>query len=101
LSESIAQEYDTELGRVVDRLRSMPISKLQAAAEVVHDLGLQLLASSHALGSPAPTALPELSPWAFGDMIMVLGRDLRALAQSEADLRAGLAALTSARRRLP
>ncbi|MDO8732333.1 MAG: hypothetical protein Q7L55_07150 [Actinomycetota bacterium] len=98
---SIADSYDTELRRVVDRLRSMPISRLETAESIVTQLAKHLLDSSRALGSPAPATLPELSPWAYGDMIMVLGTDLRELAGQPEALADGLAALTAARQQLP
>ncbi len=98
---SIADAYDTELRRVVDRLRSLPIGKVQAAQFIVESLASQLLECSRALGSPAPATLPTLNSWAYGDLISVLGSDLRADASTEQELAGGLAALTAARRALP
>ena len=79
----------------------MPISRLESSKEVVDALAATLLESSRALGSPAPATLPEVNTWAYGDLIMVLGTDLRADAATEEDLSAGLTALTSARQQLP
>jgi len=99
--QSTADSYDTELRRVVDRLRSLPIARLQSAQGQVEQLAAQLLECSRAMGSPAPATVPELGAWAYGDMIMVLGTDLRELAEIDDALAPGLAALTSARQQLP
>jgi len=98
---SIGDSYDTELRRVVDRLRSLPIGKVQASQPIVESLASQLLECSRALGSTAPATLPSLNSWAYGDLISVLGSDLRAESSTEQDLAVGLAALTAARRELP
>lgn len=100
-STSIAQSYETELRRVVDRLRSMPIARLQASQSIVEQLAMQMLESSRALGSPAPATIPALNGWAYGDLIKVLGSDLQADATTDADLLPALNALTAARQQLP
>ncbi len=79
----------------------MPINRLEASQSIVEQLATQLLECSRALGSPAPACLPALHSWAYGDMIMVLGTDLRELALTDDALADGLAALTSARQQLP
>ncbi|MDO9485963.1 MAG: hypothetical protein Q7K25_07870 [Actinomycetota bacterium] len=102
LEASAADSYDTELRRVVDRLRSLPIAKLEASQDIVESLALQLLCDAQSLGSAAPAGgLPQLKPWGYGDMIMVLGSDLRMLATQDAELTSSLAALTAARQQLP
>ncbi|MDP2014003.1 MAG: hypothetical protein Q8L05_07240, partial [Actinomycetota bacterium] len=94
---SISDSYDTELRRVVDRLRSMPINRLEASQSIVEMLAKELLDCSRTLGSPAPATVPTLNTWAYGDVIMVLGTDLRNDAPTEEGLVSGLNALTLAR----
>ncbi len=79
----------------------MPINRLQASESIVEQLASQLLECSRALGSPAPASVPTLNTWAYGDLIMVLGTELRQDAPSDEALQAGLYALTSARQQLP
>jgi len=93
--------FDTELDRVVSRLRSMQINKLDTVAPTVHLLARQLLEVSRDLGDAAPVDQPAFQAHASGDVIMVLGRDVRARAGSDGQLEPATAALTQARRALP
>lgn len=70
-------DYDRELSRVVDRLRSMPITRLSAAVEPCRTAAQALLSLSSSLGDPAPCPLPKVQPVGLGDQIAVLGHDLR------------------------
>ena len=79
----------------------MPLNKLHTAEPVVSELARALLKGARTLGSPAPAVVPELSPWAYGDMIMVLGNDVREQSSHESDLEDALAALAWAQRQLP
>lgn len=79
------EEFDRELGRVVDRLRSMPITRIGAAVEPSRTTALALLELSAALGDPAPGPLPRVEPIALGDQMAVLGHDLRHVALERDD----------------
>jgi len=97
------QRFDTEVQRVVDRLRGMPINRLPNAAEAVRACCTELLAISARIGDRAPVPLPHLQPGALGDQVAVLAADLRAAARQRADrhaLDAGTNALSGLRRAL-
>ena len=79
----------------------MPITRLESAQAIVEELAGTLLSCSRALGSVAPDAVPSLNAWAYGDVIMVLGSDMRQDSHTDDDLAPGLAALTHARQQLP
>lgn len=87
-------DFDTELRRVVDRLRSMPMSRLPGVEQTVRQACLELLDVSSSLGDPAPALLPSLRPTAAGDQVAVLGADVRDAALRRSDA-AALAAATT------
>lgn len=96
------EEFDRELGRVVDRLRSMPITRVEAAVDPCRTAALALLRLNESLGDPAPCALPTVGPAALGDQIAVLGHDLRRLALDRRDtLTEATGVLASLRHELP
>lgn len=97
------QQFDTEVQRVVDRLRGMPVNRLPNAAAAVRACCTELLAISARIGDPAPGPLPHLQPSALGDQVAVLAADLRAAARQRTDphaLDAGTNALSGLRRAL-
>lgn len=90
-------DFDTELTRVVDRLRTMPMTKLAVSAELAFRTASQLLdltPGSH------PT-LPRLADRAAGDQLAVIGHDFRAAEHDEAAVTEATAALVELRRALP
>ena len=90
-------DFDTELGRVVDRLRTMPMAKLAVSAELAFRTASQLLDLT-----PGPhPPLPRLADRAAGDQLAVIGRDFRASANEEAAVTEATAALVELRRALP
>lgn len=93
--------FDRELMRIVDRLRTMPLARLESIQPQVRELALALIALARDFGDPAPTALPAFSARASADVIMVLGNDVHASARSEEQLKAAAHCLTEARRALP
>lgn len=96
-------DFDTELRRVVDRLRSMPMPRLEGVQEPARQACLDLLEVSRSLGDPAPASLPTLRPTAVGEQVAVLGNDVRAAAMRSADadaLASATAILTRLRRAL-
>jgi hypothetical protein len=101
LDATTDEGYDRELTRIVDRLRTMPLTRLEAIQPQVHDLARTLVALARDFGDPAPAPLPEFSARASADVVLVLGRDVRACATTDAQLAAAAACLTEARRALP
>lgn len=101
LPQTPIEEFEAELNRVVTRLRSMPIDRLNEAKETFLNLSAALLESSAALGDAAPVALPEIEPRAYADVIAVLAQDVRRAATDETLLEPATSALTAARRALP
>jgi hypothetical protein len=99
-----ADEARVELGRVVDRLRTMPLTRLAApwgdypsraaGARAV----AQRLADRAADVSGAPhRPVPDVGDAAVGDQVAVTGRDLLSLGLSEDDLSAVTADLRDVR----
>lgn len=96
-------ETERELQRVVDRLTSLPVNRLEAARGDVQECASALLEQGRSLGVPVPqgAGLPNLTPSGWGALIAVLGHDCLAAATADADLTATHAALVELRRSLP
>jgi hypothetical protein len=98
-------EVERELGRIVDRLNSMPLPKVASASDDVHDTAEFLVAQTRLLGDspPAEATLPRLAPQGLGAMLAVIGHDYvdAARASSEPDVDPVLNALVELRRALP
>jgi hypothetical protein len=93
----VYSDFDIELARVVDRLRTMPMTKLPVSADLAYGTAshlLDLTPGSH------PT-LPRIADRAAGDQLAVIGRDFRAAANEEAAVTEATAALVELRRALP
>jgi hypothetical protein len=89
--------FGVELQRVVDRLRNMPLTKIQASAEVAHRTAQDLLA----LTSDTQRELPRIADYACGDQLAVIGQDLLRTQMNEAAIAEATAALVELRRSLP
>ena len=98
-------DVERELGRVVDRLVTLPLARADAAAAPVHAAAEELLAQCRRLDPdiPAAAAIPELGPAGLGPLIAVLGRDWLTAARSHQDPDAApvLETLVTLRRSLP
>lgn len=99
----VRHETERELQRVVDRLTSMPLNRMDQARGDVQECASVLLAQGRLLGVavPADVTVPDLAPSGWGAMIAVLGQDCLAAAPADADLTALHAALVALRRSLP
>lgn len=82
-----------ELGRVVDRLRSMPLTRLAAPWTTFPSLaaGARALAQELAdrgalLADHVPHVVPDVGDAAVGDQVAVTGREVIDLSPSAADL---------------
>jgi hypothetical protein len=99
-----ADEARVELGRVVDRLRTMPLTRLaapwgdypsraagaRALAQRLADRAADVSGAPHRPG-------PDVGDAAVGDQVAVTGRDLLSLGLSEDDLSAVTADLRDVR----
>ena len=99
-----ADEARVELGRVVDRLRSMPLTRIAAPwgdypSRAVGARALaQRLADRAADVSGSPhRSVPDDGDAAVGDQVAVTGRDVLSLVLSEDDLSAVTADLRDVR----
>lgn len=96
---------DTELARVVDRLNSLPLTKVAAASESCHLLAARLVDETRRLTDdiPVDAEVPRLEPQGVGALIAVLGRDYREAAKAapESDVSQVIAWLGELRRSLP
>lgn len=90
----MAADPARELERVVDRLRSMPLSRLTVAAPLAHAACAQIL---QAIDDVRP--VPRLADHASGDQLAVIGRD--ALERRPDRAEAIEAVLVDLRRALP
>lgn len=96
-----AAEFARELGRVVDRLRGMPVARLAASAELAHGASERLLSMAMAAGDRVPALLPRIGDHAAGDQLAVIGHDFASL-QPGADAYAEVTELlVELRRALP
>jgi hypothetical protein len=86
-------EFETELRRVVDRLRTMPLASLAPAAEQAYRTCQQLLLIA---GDDHP--LPRLADHAAGDQLAVIAGECRTM--NEAAVTEATAALVTLRRAL-
>lgn len=99
------RQLERELGRVVDRLTSMPLTRAEAATADCRRAALVLIEQTRHLSDDIPidATLPDLGPQGLGSMLAVLGGDYLAAARasSEPDLGPALDALVALRRALP
>jgi hypothetical protein len=93
-----------EVGRVVDRLRSMPLTRLAAPwgeypsrAAGARALAQRLADRAADLSGLPHRVVPDVGDAAVGDQVAVTGRDLLSLELSEADLAAVAADLRDVR----
>jgi hypothetical protein len=107
---SPADRYAADLGRTVDRLRSMALARLSAPvvpeptrADAARDLVQQLADTAADLTGVPRRVVPRLADAAVGDQLAVVGRDLldaAAYADRADALDAPADALLALRRRL-
>ena len=76
-------EYDAQLGRTVDRLRSLSLARLAGPfepaptrADAARALAQRLADDAAALAGEPVRAVPRLADRAVGDQVAVCGRDL-------------------------
>lgn len=90
-------DFQTELNRVVERLRTMPLTKLQTCTPDAWGTAQQILL----LTPDTPPQLPQIADHACGDQFAVIGQDFLKSANEEAAIAEATAALIELRRILP
>ena len=98
----IGEEYERELARVVERVRTMPLTKLATCSDDVFALCCALADLSQAAGSglAGSRALPRLGDHGLPDQLRVLGMELAATGEN-AQITRGLELLVDMRKALP
>jgi hypothetical protein len=98
----IGEEYERELARVVERVRTMPLTKLATCSDDVFALCCALADLSQAAGSglAGSRALPRLGDHGLPDQLQVLGMELAATGENTQIAR-GLELLVDMRKALP
>ncbi len=71
MNEQVVEEFSIELDRVVDRLRTMPITKLEHSASLTRPVLSEL---AEMAGQSRP--VPDIADRALGDQCAVLGQEL-------------------------
>lgn len=98
-------ELERELGRVVDRLTTMPVARAEQSKPACRLAAEVIVRETRRLTDeiPADAAVPDLGPTGLGAMIAVLGRDYLDAADASADADPGrvIEALVDLRRALP
>ena len=82
---SSRSEADVELDRVVQRLRTMPLTRLALHAGSARDLAQELADRAAELSGATRHVVPDVGDAAVGDQVAVTGRDLLALEPPAAD----------------
>ena len=98
-------EVATELRRIVNRLNSAPLVKVEPLTARCRSVAELMVERSRALGAgiPADASVPHVGPSAAGAQLAVVGHDYLSTAQTAGDPDAALvlAQLTALRRELP
>lgn len=100
--QDITEEYERELARVVERVRTMPLTKLATCSDDVFVLCCHLadLAQDARSGLAGSRALPRLGDHALPDQVRVLGMELAATGENT-QIASGLELLVDMRKALP
>lgn len=96
-----AAEFARELGRVVDRLRGMPVTRLSGSAQLAFGACERLLSLAIAAGDRAPALLPRIGAHAAGDQLAVIGHDFASLQPGVVAYEQATDILVELRRALP
>ncbi len=100
--DAAAEVYAAQLGRTVDRLRSLAIARLTASfepeptrADAARGLAQRLADAAATLEGEPRRALPRLADSAVGDQVAVCGRDLLEASSTRLDAPAVVAMLAT------
>ena len=98
MAESAVDAFTREQDRCVDRLRTVPLARLAASADLAHAAACRIVDLTP---DAADRTLPRLADHAAGDQLAVVASDFLAGAPDAASLEQGTAILTELRRSLP
>jgi hypothetical protein len=76
---------DVELERVVERLRTMPLTRLAQHASSARDLAQELADRAADIAGTQRHVVPDVGDAAVGDQVAVTGRDLLDLGPPDTD----------------
>ncbi len=98
----LSDDYERELVRVVERIRTMPLTRLAACSDDVFGLCGSLADLARESGSALPGAqgLPRLGDHALPDQLQVLGMEIAAIGDPSTITRAH-SMLAEVRKALP
>ncbi len=90
-TQTLTEEFRTQLQRTVDLLNSMPLDQIErageqgAVAERAFDLSLAMVRSTEELSEHAPRELPVLRAHGVGSQLAVVGGEMAAAALAASD----------------
>ena len=98
----ISEDYERELARVVERVRTMPLTKLSTCSDDVFALCCALADLAQAAGSglAGSQALPRLGDHGLPDQLRVMGMELAATGENT-QIERGHELLVDLRKALP
>lgn len=102
IEAGLSAEYERELARVVERVRTMPLTRLSTSSDSVYALCCSLadLAKDVGSGLAGGLSVPRLGDHGLPDQLQVLGMELATVADTMALGRAH-ALLVDMRKALP
>jgi hypothetical protein len=93
----VSGDIERELTRVVERLRTTPLTKIGISADLAYATAAFIVDRTPG----TPDALPRLADHAIGDQLAVVGQEFATLVNEEAAVTEVTAALIELRRALP
>ena len=82
---SAFSDAEIEFDRVVERLRSMPLTRIASHAPAARSLAQELADRCASLNGDVRREVPDVGDIAVGDQVAVTGRDLLASSPAEPD----------------
>lgn len=102
MATSPRSDIERELRRVVDRLNSVTLTRLEPLADPVHEAAVVLAEHTRRCDPSVPDApVPRLAPHGLGALVAVLGEDYLAVTDEDPDSAEILDVLVTLRRGLP
>jgi hypothetical protein len=90
-------DFERELTRVVERLRTMPLTKISGCADLAYEAAQLIVQRT----PRSPQRLPRIADHGIGDQLFVVGQEFLGAEHDEAAVTEVTAALIELRRALP